>query len=134
MLVQTLVLGWLHQPEASLGRLSQVAAALGVGITPQGLDQRFTPQLADCLEQVLATAVRQVVTSDPVAIPVLAIAGSMVGKKVVVPGPGTFPTNGALFTGLLVSVVVIVGALTFFPALSLGPIVEHYLDQAGKVF
>ncbi|MCY1073052.1 potassium-transporting ATPase subunit KdpA [Archangium lansingense] len=67
-------------------------------------------------------------------IPVLAIAGSMVGKKVVAPGPGTFPTNGALFTGLLVSVVVIVGALTFFPALSLGPIVDHYVGQAGKVF
>ncbi|MGZ3459056.1 MAG: potassium-transporting ATPase subunit KdpA, partial [Archangium sp.] len=67
-------------------------------------------------------------------VPVLAIAGSMVGKKVVPPSLGTFPTNGALFTGLLVSVVVIVGALTFFPALSLGPIVEHYLGQAGKVF
>ncbi len=67
-------------------------------------------------------------------IPVLAIAGSMVGKKVVPAGPGTFPTNGALFTGLLVSVVVIVGALTFFPALSLGPIVEHFLAGAGKVF
>lgn len=67
-------------------------------------------------------------------VPVLAIAGSMVGKKVVAAGPGTFPTNGALFTGLLVSVVVIVGALTFFPALSLGPIVEHYLGLAGKVF
>jgi potassium-transporting ATPase potassium-binding subunit len=67
-------------------------------------------------------------------IPALAIAGSMVGKKVVQPGPGTFPTDGALFTGLLVSVVIIVGALTFFPALSLGPIVEHFLAAAGKVF
>ncbi len=67
-------------------------------------------------------------------IPALAIAGSMVGKKVVPAGPGTFPTNGALFTGLLVSVVLIVGALTFFPALSLGPIVEHFLAGAGKVF
>ncbi|WP_257459410.1 potassium-transporting ATPase subunit KdpA [Archangium lipolyticum] len=67
-------------------------------------------------------------------VPVLAIAGSMVGKKVVAPGPGTFPTQGALFTGLLVSVIVIVGALTFFPALSLGPIVEHALGEAGKVF
>jgi K+-transporting ATPase ATPase A chain len=67
-------------------------------------------------------------------IPVLAIAGAMVGKKGVPAGPGTFPTNGALFTGLLVSVVVIVGALTFFPALSLSPIVEHFLAGAGKVF
>ncbi len=67
-------------------------------------------------------------------IPALGIAGSMVGKKVVPAGPGTFPTNGTLFTGLLVSVVIIVGALTFFPALSLGPIVEHFLAGAGKVY
>jgi K+-transporting ATPase ATPase A chain len=67
-------------------------------------------------------------------VPALGIAGSMIGKKTVQPGPGTFPTNGALFTVLLVSVVVIVGALTFFPALSLGPIVEHYLAGAGKVY
>jgi K+-transporting ATPase ATPase A chain len=67
-------------------------------------------------------------------VPVLAIAGSMVGKKVVPPSLGTFPTNGALFSVLLSGVIVIVGALTFFPALSLGPIVEHFLGEAGKVF
>lgn len=67
-------------------------------------------------------------------VPALAIAGSMVGKKVVPAGPGTFPTHGSLFTGLLVSVVLIVGALTFFPALALGPIVEHFLAGAGKVY
>ena len=67
-------------------------------------------------------------------IPVLAIAGSMLGKKAVAPGLGTFPTDGPLFTVLLVSVVLIVGALTFFPALSLGPIVEHFLASQGKVF
>jgi K+-transporting ATPase ATPase A chain len=67
-------------------------------------------------------------------IPALAIAGSMAGKKVVPAGLGTFPTNGALFAGLLAAVVVIVGALTFFPALSLGPIVEHFLASAGKVY
>ena len=67
-------------------------------------------------------------------VPVLAIAGSMVGKKVVPPSPGTFPTDGWLFAALLVSVVAIVGALTFFPALTLGPLVEHFLARAGKVF
>ncbi|HVC96029.1 MAG TPA: potassium-transporting ATPase subunit KdpA [Pirellulales bacterium] len=67
-------------------------------------------------------------------IPALAIAGSMVGKKTVAPGPGTFPTTGPLFTLLLVGVVLIVGALTFFPALALGPIVEHFLAQSGKLF
>jgi K+-transporting ATPase ATPase A chain len=67
-------------------------------------------------------------------IPALAIAGVLSGKKVVPPSPGTLPTTGPLFAGLLVGVVVIVGALTFFPVLSLGPIVEHFLAQAGKVF
>jgi len=67
-------------------------------------------------------------------VPVLAIAGSMLNKKTVPPGPGTYPTNGALFTALLVGVVLIVGALTFFPALSLGPIVEHFVAHAGTVY
>jgi K+-transporting ATPase ATPase A chain len=67
-------------------------------------------------------------------VPALAIAGSMVGKKVLPPGPGTFPTDGALFAALLVGVIVIVGALTFFPAVSLGPIVEHFLATTAKVF
>jgi potassium-transporting ATPase potassium-binding subunit len=67
-------------------------------------------------------------------VPVLAIAGSMVDKKVTAAGLGTFPTTGALFVGLLVGVVLIVGALTFFPALSLGPIVEHFAAGAGRVF
>jgi len=58
-------------------------------------------------------------------IPVLALAGSLAQKKSVPPSPGTFPVNSTLFAVLLVGVVVIVGALTFFPALSLGPILEH---------
>jgi K+-transporting ATPase ATPase A chain len=67
-------------------------------------------------------------------VPALGIAGSMVGKKVVPPSSGTFPTNGSTFAVLLVSVVIIVGALTFFPALSLGNIVEHFAAVSGKVF
>jgi potassium-transporting ATPase potassium-binding subunit len=67
-------------------------------------------------------------------VPALAIAGSLVGKKVVPESLGTFPTNGGLFIVLLVGVILIVGALTFFPALALGPIVEHFLAQAGKVY
>ena len=66
-----------------------------------------------------------------IILPVMAIAGSMVGKKVAPPSVGTFPTDQPLFTGMLVGVVVIVGALTFFPALSLGPIVEHLVMQGG---
>jgi len=67
-------------------------------------------------------------------VPILAIAGSMVRKQRVPPSLGTFPTNGALFVGLLVGVVLIVGALTYFPALALGPIVEHLLLLAGRTF
>ena len=67
-------------------------------------------------------------------VPALAVAGSLVGKKAVPESLGTFPTNGALFVVLLVGVILIVGALTFFPALSLGPIVEHFLANAGKVY
>ena len=67
-------------------------------------------------------------------VPALAMAGSLVGKKAVAESLGTFPTNGTLFVVLLVGVVLIVGALTFFPALALGPIVEHFLAQAGKVY
>jgi K+-transporting ATPase ATPase A chain len=67
-------------------------------------------------------------------IPALAIAGSLVGKKVVPPSLGTFPTDGALYVALLASVVIIVSALTFFPALSLGPIVEHLVALHGKLY
>jgi K+-transporting ATPase ATPase A chain len=67
-------------------------------------------------------------------IPVLAIAGNLARKKIVPESLGTFPVTTPLFSALLVSVILIVGALTFFPALSLGPILEHLLMHAGKVF
>ncbi|HEX8981175.1 MAG TPA: potassium-transporting ATPase subunit KdpA [Ktedonobacterales bacterium] len=67
-------------------------------------------------------------------IPVMALAGSLVTKKIKPAGPGTFPTTTPLFSGLLVGVIVIVGALTFFPAYALGPIVEHLIRMAGKAF
>ena len=67
-------------------------------------------------------------------VPILALAGSMAGKRRVAASLGTFPTTGVLFSVLMVGVIIIVGALTFFPALSLGPIVEQLLQNAGKVF
>jgi len=67
-------------------------------------------------------------------IPVLAIAGNLARKKLVPASAGTFPVTTPLFTFLLISVILIVSALTFFPALSLGPILEHLLMSAGKVF
>ena len=67
-------------------------------------------------------------------IPVLALAGHLAMKKSAPPSPGTFPVNGSLFTVLLVGVIVILGALTFFPVLSLGPILEHLLLKSGQLF
>ena len=67
-------------------------------------------------------------------IPILAAAGSLAAKKKVPVTSGTFPTHGPLFVGLLVGTVMIVAALTYFPALSLGPIVEHFLMHSGKLF
>jgi len=67
-------------------------------------------------------------------IPILAIAGNLAAKKHVPESLGTFPVTGPLFTVLLISVIIIVGALTFFPSLSLGPILEHLMMNAGKAF
>jgi len=67
-------------------------------------------------------------------VPMLAVAGSLSQKKAAPPSPGTFPVTTPLFTVLLLSTIIIVGALTFFPALSLGPVLEHLLMQAGRTF
>ena len=67
-------------------------------------------------------------------IPAMAIAGSLAQKKVIAASSGTFPTTGPLFVGLLVGVILIVGGLTFFPALALGPIAEHLAGEAGTLF
>jgi potassium-transporting ATPase potassium-binding subunit len=68
------------------------------------------------------------------AVPALALAGSLAPKKSIPPSAGTFPTRGALFVALLIGVIIIVGALTFFPALALGPVVEHLQMLAGKTY
>ena len=69
-----------------------------------------------------------------VIVPALAIAGSIAAKKTVPASAGTFPTDGVLFVGLLTGVIIIVGGLTFFPALALGPVVEHLAITAGQTF
>jgi len=67
-------------------------------------------------------------------VPMLAVAGSLAAKKIVPPSAGTFPTDSGLFVGLLIGVILIVGGLIYFPALSLGPIVEHFAMHAGTVY
>lgn len=69
-----------------------------------------------------------------VIIPMMAVAGSLAAKKIVPPSAGSFPTHTPLFVGLLAGVILIIGGLTFFPALALGPIVEHFAMTAGSTF
>jgi K+-transporting ATPase ATPase A chain len=67
-------------------------------------------------------------------VPILALAGNLAGKKLVPASAGTFQTDGVTFVVLLIGTVVLVGALTFLPALAMGPVVEHYLMGAGTLF
>ena len=72
---------------------------------------------------------------DPkILVPAMAIAGSLVEKKSIPASAGTFPTTGGLFVGLVIGVILIIGGLTFFPALALGPIVEHLAMNANTLF
>ena len=82
----------------------------------------------------IMTAIAMLLGRFLVIFPVIAIAGSLAAKKQTPPSTGTFPTEGGLFVALLCSVVFIVGGLTFLPALSLGPIIEHFLMLAGRTF
>lgn len=82
----------------------------------------------------LAGAVAMFIGRFWMIVPAMAIAGSLAAKKTVAASSGTFPTTGGLFVGLLVGVIVIVGGLTFFPALALGPIAEHLAMLAGGSF
>ncbi|MHC1764453.1 MAG: potassium-transporting ATPase subunit KdpA [Verrucomicrobiia bacterium] len=79
-------------------------------------------------------AVAMLIGRFAVIVPMLVIAGSLAAKRFCPPSSGTFPTDGAMFVVLLVAVVIIVGALTFLPALTLGPVVEHLLMQQGRAF
>lgn len=122
--VQMLVFGWLAQPQASLSQLAQTAATIGVPITPQGVDDRFTPAAADCLREVLERAVRAVITADPVAIPVLRRFTQVVVQDCTIvslpavlgatwPGcGGSTPTSGAAALKLSVQLDLLHGTLT----------------------
>lgn len=82
----------------------------------------------------LMTGVNMMFGRFAVAIPALALAGALAGKKAIPEGPGTFTTHSGIFVALLIGVIVIVGALTFLPADSLGTVVEHLLVQQGKTY
>jgi K+-transporting ATPase ATPase A chain len=69
-----------------------------------------------------------------IIVPVMAIAGALAAKQKLAPSAGTFPTDGALFVGLLIGVILVLSGLEFFPALALGPLVEHFQMLAGRTF
>ena len=94
----------------------------------------FAGLSANSLFYNLMLALSMLVGRFGVILPVLAIAGSMAEKKTSPPGPGTFPTTGWLFVILLAGIILIVGALTFLPVLTLGPIVEQLLMLQGSMF
>ena len=112
--------------------LSEILYAFTSGTANNG--SAFAGISANTLWYNTTTGMAMLVGRFFMIIPMLAIAGNLARKKTVPPSLGTFPVTTPLFTTLLVSVIVIVGALTFFPALSLGPIVEHLLMQAGTTF
>jgi K+-transporting ATPase ATPase A chain len=94
----------------------------------------FAGLSANTLFYNLSGAVAMFVGRFWMIIPTMAIAGSLAAKKSIPASAGTFPTTGGLFVGLLVGVIVIVGGLTFFPALALGPLVEQFAINAGTLF
>jgi K+-transporting ATPase ATPase A chain len=112
--------------------LSQILYAYVSSVGNNG--SAFAGLNANTLWYNTTTAIAQLLGRFFMHIPIIAIAGNLAKKKISPPSVGTFPVTGWLFVGLLDSTILIVGALTFFPALSLGPILEHLLMSAGKVF
>ena len=94
----------------------------------------YTSQTGNILFYNLTGAVAMLVGRFWMIIPAMALAGSLAEKKSIPPSAGTFPTTGGLFVGLLIGVILIIGGLTFFPALALGPVVEHFAMSAGTLF
>jgi K+-transporting ATPase ATPase A chain len=112
--------------------LSEILYAFASGAGNNG--SAFAGLDANTLFYNLAIGLAMLIGRFGVILPMLAIAGSMAAKKTIPAGPGTFQTTGVLFTGLLAGTVLVVGALTFFPALALGPVVEQLLMLSGKAF
>jgi K+-transporting ATPase ATPase A chain len=112
--------------------LSQILYAFASGVGNNG--SAFAGLNANTVFYNLSLGLAMLIGRFGVILPVLAIAGSLAQKKTLPAGPGTFQTTGGLFVALLVGTVLLVGALTFFPAVALGPIVEHLLLNAGRLF
>ncbi len=112
--------------------LSEVLYAFTSGVGNNG--SAFASLRADALVLEVSIGIAMLVGRYLFMVPVLALAGAMAAKRQAPPSAGTFPTDGGMFVMLLVAVVLIVGALTFFPAYALGPVLEHLLMCSGAVF
>jgi K+-transporting ATPase ATPase A chain len=112
--------------------LSEILYAFASGVGNNG--SAFAGLNANTVYYNLLIGLAMLIGRFVVLVPVLAIAGNMVTKKIFPPSSGTFSTNSGIFSVLLIGVILIVGALTFFPVLALGPIVEQLLMNAGRVF
>ena len=124
--------GLLSLNNAGPHGLSEILYAYASAANNNG--SAFAGLNADTLFYNLTTSFAMLVGRFTTLLPALAIAGSLAKKKVIPVSGGTFPTTSKLFIVMLVSVVIIVGALTFFPALTLGPLLEHLFVQIGKTF
>jgi K+-transporting ATPase ATPase A chain len=151
--VKMAMLAILSVPLSALG-FAAIACVIPAGLAgianngPHGFSEilyAFTSQTANngsafaglsgnTLFYNLTGAVAMMIGRFAIAVPVLAIAGSLVGKKLVPASAGTFPTDNGLFVGLLLGVIVITGGLIYFPADILGPFIEHLQMQAGKLY
>ncbi len=151
--VKMAMLALLILPFSILG-FSALAAALPVGLTPLGNagphgfseilyaytsatgnnGSAFAGLSPNTLFYNTTLGAAMLIGRFLMIVPMLAVAGSLVTKKIVPPSSGTFPTDGPLFVGLVVGVILIMGGLTYFPALSLGPIVEHFAMLRGASY
>jgi K+-transporting ATPase ATPase A chain len=143
LVLPLMYLGWTAVAAVNPDALSQIANPGPHGFTEMlylytsstgNNGSAFAGISANTLFFNLTGAVAMFVGRFWMIVPAMAIAGSLAAKKSVPPSAGTFPTTGGLFVGLVVGVILIVGGLTFFPALALGPIVEHLAMGAGTLF
>ena len=119
---------------STLRKSMPVSALFDPKIVVPAIGSAFAGLSANTLFYNLSGAMAMAVGRFWMIIPTMIIAGSLASKKLVPASAGTFPTTGGLFVGLVVGVIVIVGGLTFFPALALGPIVEQLALNAGTLF
>ena len=117
-----------------MNKRTPAATLLDPKIVMPAIGSAFAGLSANTLFYNLSGAMAMAIGRFWMIIPTMIIAGSLASKKLVPASAGTFPTTGGLFVGLVVGVIVIVGGLTFFPALALGPIAEQLALNAGTLF